>query len=279
MHGRVFGATSSLLAFVKEGHELPDSLQAGFTGVSRHRPRLKWRAGWRPAAAGSASTASTDAPQGTATACRSRRRGRRCRRGRLTNRAACQQRRQSGCGQRRRRARRCCRAIAPSRGRWCTCVKVRHGKLLHTQGGGARGSVLWRVPVRGRRREQRLCSRLQPRRREDALDGESTVVKLERASLPTEAQHAWKTKAAARGWPAVHLGRIARGRLSGESRAVVSCGPRAQACLRRSAERFAGRLAAEEAAAAVGAAGLPAIARWGRTGSRTREWRRDRLAR
>ena len=113
MHGRVFGATSSLLAFVKEGHELPNSLQAGFTtGVSRDRPRLKWRAGWRPAAAGSASTASTDAPQGTATACRSRRRGRRCRRGRLTNRAACQQRRQSGCGQRRRsRARRCCRAM------------------------------------------------------------------------------------------------------------------------------------------------------------------------
>ena len=235
MHGRVFGATSSLLAFVKEGHELPDSLQAGFTGVSRHRPRLKWRAGWRPAAAGSASTASTDAPQGTATACRSRRRGRRCRRGRLTNRAACQQRRQSGCGQRRRRARRCCRAIAPSRGRWCTCVKVRHGKLLHTQGGGARGSVLWRVPVRGRRREQRLCSRLQPRRREDALDGESTVVKLERASLPTEAQHAWKTKAAGervarrpsranRGRSS--LGRIAGGRLvwaSGASLPAAEC--------------------------------------------------------
>ena len=142
MHGRVFGATSSLLAFVKEGHELPNSLQAGFTGDSRDRSKLMWRAGWRPAAAGSASTASTDAPQGTATACRSRRRGRRCRRGRLTNRAACQQRRQ-----RLRPATPPSPPVLPS-DRSITwpmvyLCKVRHGKRLHTQSGEARGAVLW----------------------------------------------------------------------------------------------------------------------------------------
>eukprot|EP00312_Isochrysidales_sp_CCMP1244_P002468 CAMPEP_0196690428 /NCGR_PEP_ID=MMETSP1090-20130531/19889_1 /TAXON_ID=37098 /ORGANISM="Isochrysis sp, Strain CCMP1244" /LENGTH=290 /DNA_ID=CAMNT_0042029527 /DNA_START=97 /DNA_END=970 /DNA_ORIENTATION=- len=114
MHGRVFGATSSLLAFVKEGHELPDSLQQAV--ALRRPPRTRLRERQRPA----------DRVGGAEDA--------------------------------------------------AEAAGVAERSLHHVADG--------------------------------VLDGESTVVKLERASL------------------------------------------------RRSAERFAGRLAAEEAAAAVGAAGL-----------------------
>mmetsp|Transcript_28248 Transcript_28248/g.84324 ORF Transcript_28248/g.84324 Transcript_28248/m.84324 type:complete len:257 (-) Transcript_28248:96-866(-) len=47
MHGRVFGATSSLLAFVKEGHELPNSLQQPV--ALRRPPRTRLRERQRPA--------------------------------------------------------------------------------------------------------------------------------------------------------------------------------------------------------------------------------------